>query len=309
MKRILLGLLAALLCSMPVPSRGEVVDRIVAIVNDDIVTLREVEKYVAVERKSRYSSMNEYTSNLQLREKLDMFIESLLIGQQAKKFKVEVSEKEVDDAVANLKKQNLIGDTELRNQLKREGIDYKEFTEGIRRSILRSRVLARAVLQDVAIDEKALRAYYDTHIGDFTPEEYRLQQVFVSAQRKDAAAVAKEALAQLDKGRPFGDVVKEYSDESAKGQGADIGFVKQEDLFPELRQSLKLLIPGTYTQVVRTPYGLHILMLMEVKKGEPRPFEEVREQIKEQLFKVESEKRWKEFMAKLRASSYVEVKI
>lgn len=309
MKRILLGFMAVVLCSMPLPSRGEVVDRIVAIVNDDIVTLREVEKYVAVEKKSRYSSMNEYTRNLQLREKLDMFIESLLIAQQAKKLKVEASDKDVEAAVANIRKQNLISDTELKSQLKRENIDYKEFIEGIKRSLLRQRVVAKAVLEDVATDEKSLRAFYDAHLGDYTPEEYRLQHIFVSGQRKDGAEIAQAALAQLGQGRPFADVVKDFSDEAAGGQGADIGFVKQDDLIPELRQAVKLLIPGTYSQIVRTPYGFHILMLMEVKKGEVLPFEDVKDQVKERFFRIEADKRWKEFMAKLRASSYVEVKI
>jgi peptidyl-prolyl cis-trans isomerase SurA len=309
MKRILLCLISALLCSTALPSRGEVVDRIVAVVNDDVVTLREVEKYVAVEKKSRYSSMNEYTRNLELREKLDMFIETLLINQQAKKFKVEVADKEVEEAIANIRKQNIISDSELRSQLKRENIDYKEFTEGIKRTILRNKVQARAVAQDVATDDKSLRAYYDTHTKDYTPEEYRMQHIFVSAQTKDADAVAEAALAQLDRGRPFGDVVQEFSDESAKAQNGDMGFVKPEDLFPELREAIKLLIPGTYTRVVRTPYGYHILRLMEVRKGQAPPFEQVKGQIKERLFRLESEKRWKEFMAKLRSSSYVEVKI
>ena len=71
MKPIFPILAAAFLTLAPVVSRAEVTDRIVAVVNDEIVTLREVQRFVTVEKKSPYSSMNEYTRNLQLREKLD----------------------------------------------------------------------------------------------------------------------------------------------------------------------------------------------------------------------------------------------
>ena len=88
-------------------------DRIVAIVNDEVVTLREVERFVAVDKKSRFSSMNEYMRNMQIREKLDAFIESLLINQQAKKLKIEVADKEIQETVDGIKKQNMITDDEL----------------------------------------------------------------------------------------------------------------------------------------------------------------------------------------------------
>ena len=76
--------------------------------------------------------MNEYMRNMQLREKLDAFIESLLINQQAKKLKIEVCDKEIQETVEGIKKQNMITDSELKEQLKNDKIDYKEFIEGIR---------------------------------------------------------------------------------------------------------------------------------------------------------------------------------
>lgn len=113
-------LVVFLLLLPPIAGWAEVTDKIIAIVNDDIVTLREVERYVAVQKKSRYSSMNEYVRDMALRERIDTFVEGLLITQQAKKLKIEVGEKEVEAAIENIKKQNLISDAELREQLKRE---------------------------------------------------------------------------------------------------------------------------------------------------------------------------------------------
>jgi peptidyl-prolyl cis-trans isomerase SurA len=309
MKRYLFVIAAAVLCAIPLLAHAEVMDRIVAIVNDEVITLQEVEKYVAVEKKSRYSSMNEYLRNMQLREKLDAFIEGLLINQQARKMKIEVGDREVEATVENIKKQNLVSDAELKEQLKRENISYKDFTEGIKRSLLRNRVLARALERDVKVDEKTLREYYAKHVGEFSQEEYKLQHIFISGQRKDAQERARQAAALLDsEKKTFSEVAAEFSDE-AKAQGGDIGFAKKEDLLPELRQAINLLVPGTYTPVLRTPYGFHILKLIEVRKGQAPPFEEVKDAIQEKIFREESEKRFKEYMAKLKSSSYIEVKI
>jgi parvulin-like peptidyl-prolyl isomerase len=76
-----------------------------------------------------------------------------------------------------------------------------------------------------------------------------------------------------------------------------------------LREAVKLLIPGTYSNVVRTPFGYHILKLNEAKKGQAASFESVRESVRQKLFQTESEKRYKTYIAKLRSSSYIEVKI
>ncbi len=258
MKPICLILWLAFLTLLPFVSRAEVTDRIIAIVNDEIVTLREVERFVTVEKKSRYSSMNEYTRNLQLREKLDSFIEGLLIAQQAKKLNIEVTDKDVQETVDNIKKQNLVTETELKQQLKRDNIDYKEFIEGIKRSIVRTKVLARAVMQEMNLDDKSLKAHYDAHISDYVQEEYRLQQIFVSSQKKDAAGRAQQALHALEQGKPFGEVAREFSDDASSAMEGDMGFVKKDDLIPELREAVKLLIPGTYSNVVHTPFGYHI---------------------------------------------------
>ena len=309
MKPIFLILATAFLTLAPFVSRAEVTDRIIAIVNDDIVTLREVERFVVVEKKSRYSSMNEYTRNLQLREKLDQFIEALLIGQQAKKLKVEVTDKDVQETVDNIKKQNLVTDTELKQQLKQDHIDYREFIEGIKRGIIRTKVLAKAVMQEMDLNDKSLKAYYDAHTGDYAQEEYRLQQIFVSSQKKDAAETAQQALHALEQDKPFGEVVREFSDDPTKALEGDMGFVKKEELIPELREAIKLLIPGTYSNVVRTPFGYHILKLTEIKKGPADSFESVKDSVRQKLFMIESEKRYKTYIAKLRSSSYIEVKI
>ena len=193
MKGFVLAFSTIVLFLVPFVARCEVTDKIVAIVNDDIVTLREVERFVSVEKRSRYTSMNEYLSSMALREKLDVFVENALIKQQARKLKIEVADKEVDGTIEDIRKQNMISESELKQQLKKENVRYEDFVDGVRANLTRSRVLSRAVSQDVNIDDKRLKEYYDAHADEYAEEEFSLQHIFVSRQKTDALARARAA--------------------------------------------------------------------------------------------------------------------
>ncbi len=294
---------------MPALCAGEVMDRIIAIVNDDIITLKEAEKHVRVEKEGRFVSINEYLTNLRLQEKIDVLIDDVLIRQQAKKFKIDVSDKEVEGIIDNIKKQYLIDDAELKEKLKEDNVSYDDFIAGIRSNVVKGRLLARVISPEVNVTEKDLRQYYDKHKDEFVDEEYRLQQIFVSGQR-DGQKRVTEAYNLLQEGKSFESVAKDYSDDTKSASaGGDIGYVKKVDLIPQLRAAVVFLTPGVYSSIITTPYGFHILKLVEKKKGETLTFEMARDSIHEKIVQAESEKRYKDYVGKLRKGSYIEVKI
>lgn len=286
-----------------------VIDRVIAIVNDDIITLKDFEAYVKVDRHTNYTSVDEYFRNEQVKSRLDIFIEGILIKQQAKKLRVVVTDKEVEGFIEGIKKQNLITDAELREQLRKDNVTYEQFTEGIKLNILRTRVMMRVLSTEINITENKIKSYYDSHQEIFRDEEFHLQQIFISGKHKDIRERAEKAYKQLTSGTPFPDVAREISDDPSAKQGGDIGFVKRSDLLPTLRNSLNNLEPGSFTQVIPTPYGLHILKLIEVKKSDILPYEVVKNAINERLAIEESNKQYRDYMDKLKKSSYIEVKI
>ncbi|HEY3276286.1 MAG TPA: peptidylprolyl isomerase [Syntrophorhabdaceae bacterium] len=302
------GIIFSLL--LPLSSYGEVVDRVVAIVNDDIITLKETEKYVPVEKKGEFVSVSEYLRNIKLREKMDILIDDLLIRQQAKRFHIEASDKDADSVVEGIKKQHLISEEDLKRQLQKDGISYKDFYEGLKSNILRTRVLARMISsENISITEGDVEAYYNSHLSDFKDEEFRLLHVFVSGKRPDIKDRALAAYNELKEGKSFESVAKKYSDDPSAEKGGDIGFIRKEDLIPEFKGAVNFLVPGGYTQLVSSPYGLHILKLVEVRQGGTIPFDTVKPRIKEKLVQEQSQKRYKEYIEKLRKASYIEVKI
>ncbi len=286
-----------------------VIDRVIAIVNDDIITLKDFEAYVKIDRHTNYTSVDEYFRNEQVKGRLDIFIEGILIKQQAKKLRVVVTDKEVEGFIEGIKKQNLITDAELREQLRKDNVTYEQFTEGIKLNILRTRVMMRVLSTEINITENRIKSYYDSHQEIFRDEEFHLQQIFISGKHKDIKERAEKAYKQLTSGTPFPDVARGISDDPSAKQGGDIGFVKRSDLLPTLRSAINNLEPGSFTQIIPTPYGLHILKLIEVKKSDILPYEAVKNAINERLVMEESNKRYREYMDKLKKTSYIEVKI
>ncbi len=295
--------------SLPVLSQGEVVDRVVAIVNDDIITLKETEKYVPVEKQGQFVSVNEYVRGIRLREKMDFLIDDLLIRQQAKKLAVSVSDKDADAIVESIKKQHLITEDELKQQLAKDHINYKDFYDGLKANLLRTRVLARINAPDVTVTETDLRDYYNRHLAEFKDEEYRLSHIFISAKRQDAQVRAVAAYGQLKQGKGFELVAKEYSDDPSADKGGDIGYIRKEDLIPEFKGAVHFLTPGSFSQVLQSNYGFHILRLAEVRTGDTMPFEAVKQRIQERIVQEQSQKRYKDYIDGLRKASYIEVKL
>lgn len=288
---------------------AEVIDRVIAIINDDIVTLKDFEAFVKVEKRTQYTSIDEYFRNAQMKNRLDVYVEGILIKQQAKKLGIVTSDQEVAGFIEGIKKQNLITDAELREQLRKDNVTYAQFAEGIKLNLLRTRVLMRVVSTEVNITESTLKSYYDSHTELFREEEFHIQQIFISGQHKDIKERAEKAYKQLTAGKSFEEVARSFSDDPSAAQGGDVGFVKRSDLLPTLRDSLNNLTPGSYTIVIPTPYGLHILKLLEIKKSDLLPYEEVKKAISERMVMEESNKRYKNYMDKLKKSSYIEVKI
>lgn len=209
----------------------------------------------------------------------------------------------------NIKKQHLITEAELKQQLAKEHIDYKDFYEGLKSNLLRTRVLGRIISPDVTITEADLRNYYDKHLDEFKDEEFRLLHIFISGKRPDIKDRAIRAYNLLKGGEPFETVAKEFSDDPSSDKGGDIGFIRKDDLIPEFRGTVSLLTPGSYSQIVQSPYGVHILKLVEIKTGATLPYDTVKVRIQEKIVADQSQKRYKEYIEKLRKASYIEVKI
>jgi len=305
----------------PLRSPAEIVERSVAVVNDEIIFLSELEEYgkpyfEEIRKKTPPGETQEKLTRAR-RDVLDQLVENKLLDQEIKKRKVEVSDKDIDAAVEDILKQNRITLNEMKMALAKDGMTLTTYRERLRDNIGRMRLISREIKSKIVIHDEDIRRVYRERIQEYMiPLEVKLQQIFFAAPRDAApekvAAIEKQAgevLKQAKEGGDFSELARKFSQSPEGKEGGNLGFFKSKELIPELEEASFSLEAGEISPLVRTSEGFHILRVMERRGGEPKPYAEVQDKIREEMMQAESEKKFQEWMKSLKSKAYVENKL
>jgi peptidyl-prolyl cis-trans isomerase SurA len=305
----------------PLRLPAEIVERSVAVVNDEIIFLSELEEYgkmyfEEIRRKAPPGERQEKLTRAR-RDALDQLIENKLLDQEIKKRKVEVSEKDVDAAMEEILKQNRITIEEMKMALAKQGMTLTAYRERLRENIGRMRLISREIKSKIVIHDEEVRRIYRERMPEYMiPLEVQLQQIFFAVPRNPApdriAAVEKQAgevLQQAREGRDFAELAKKYSQSPEGKEGGGLGFFKSKELMPELEEASFSLKAGEISPLVRTAEGFHILRVVARRGGEPKSYAEVQGKIREEMMQAESEKKFQEWLKVLKSKAYIETKL
>ena len=293
------------------------VDRIVAQVNDDIISLSDLNEAIAPEvskiKAQQLSPMEEREAVYQLRsEMLDELISNKLADQVATEKGVRVSESDVDKAVESTKRQYRMTDEEFRTALKNDGMTMDEFRKDTRQKLLRYRLLNQEIQSKIVITTEDIEAYYNAHEEKYGgKEKYHLRTIIKKvspytdeAGLKDMVATMKEVRQKLENGASFIEMAKTYSDLLAD-EGGDIGNFELSQLSEEIRPVVKNLKPGQFSPLVNTAQGLQIFYLDEIVHTQGVPLAEVSDDIKDILYKEVWDSKFKEWVENLKEKAHI----
>ena len=296
---------------------AEVVDRIVAVVNDDIITLSELNQFIkpyADKIKTfGYPLEKEREMLFKVRDDiLNQLIDQKLTDQEIKRFKISVSEKEIDAAVERIKEINYYTDEELRQELAGQGLNMEEYRKSIKEQILRAKLVNREIKSKVVITKQDVESYYETHSDKYCGEKkYRLQNIIIkippSADEKKRFSIQKRmeaVLAKLKAGQPFEEMAKSYSESSGS---CDLGLFAINELSPQLQEAIKGLGVGEFTSVLDTDYGYQIFYISEIIDSPGRLLEEVTAEIEEKLFREIVDKKFRSWLDDLHKKSHIKI--
>ncbi|MFQ5329135.1 MAG: peptidylprolyl isomerase [Thermodesulfobacteriota bacterium] len=309
-KRLLLPLLLFLLTALLSfqQLRAEVVDRVVAVVNDSVITLSELERAVtAVERQRRAGG-----ESAPPRERLlDQLIEGILVEQAAARVGITVSEQEIDAAVEDVRRRNNISLDELKKALTGSGITYREYREKLESEIKQVKFSSRQFRSKAAIPEEDIASYYRQHREKFHgPASYHLGMISIYEPEREAAKKAADAiLARLQKGERFEDVAHRYSDGPNIAEGGDLGILNAGELDQSIESVVRKLSVGAFSDVIWTSAGPAIIRLIDKKGGGVRPLAEVSEEIHAILFQEIVDGRYAEWLERMKESSHIDIRL
>jgi parvulin-like peptidyl-prolyl isomerase len=297
-----------------------VVDRVVAVVNQEIITLSEVEKWIALQKEEIVAEDRlEKQEQVQAlcRKVLDRLIEEKLIDQEAKKSGVKVSSKDVEAMVEEVKRRNAITQEGLEKALAAEGLTLETYKKQIEKNLQRQRLIHREVKVEEKAGEKELREFYQENISRYrTNETYRPGQILFlipkGAPPQEIREIRKKCqsvLEKIKKGEDFGEMALLYSEDGSNKVRGDLGYFRKGELLPVFeREALRLKV-GEVSGIIRTEFGFHIIKLLDRKGADPLPFEEVRERVKVDYHNAEAEKAFLQFLSKLKEKAVIEIKL
>ena len=315
------GIISSILpCSPETASAGEVVDRIVAVVNDEVISLYElnltVAPYIQKLKDSQYPPDVERQILFELRSQLlNEMINQKLTDQELKQQNISVSEKEVDSTIERLKESRQITDEELRKLLNDEGISYEEYREQTKRQLLRARLVNREVRSKIVITEQDIKNYYDQHIADFAGEKkYRLRNIFIrvspmatDSEISSARNLMDSVLVELNAGQSIDDVKDIKSDFGHQLEGGDLGEFKLEDLSSHLREVIEELNTGEFTPVLKESFGFQIVFVVKKIDSANKSLAEASNEIEDKLFNQIVDQRYESWLQSLRDRSHIKI--
>ncbi len=321
-----LGLVAgfALLCGIltAAASEGVILDRIVAVVNDDVITLTEVQEegLQTIRRIVQESLGEERERRLRTTERqiLDELILRKLQLQEAKKEKIEATAAEVRSAIEDLKKRNgLTSDEELQAAMSRELLSEEQFRKGIAEQVALTKLVARQVRSKVVVLDEEARRYYDEHQEQFKDiPQVKIRHLLVAVPQQPtrddvlrAKSRIEEAQVLMKLGAKFSTVAKQYADGPLASSSGEIWTMKRGELAPELEQTALALPIGQVSGIITNPAGFHLIQVEERVAGQILPFDQVKEAARNTLFDQKAETKFKEWVQTLKAKASVEMKM
>ena len=299
---------------------AEVVDRIVAVVNDDIITLTDLndalKPYTGRIKSMGYDSEKELEVLKKLQnDVLDRLIDQKLTDQEIKKARLEVSDEEMNIALEKIKERNFYSDEDFRKALAAEGLSLEEYRKDMKSQILRSRLVNREVKAKIVITDQDIRNYYEAHSEDYGREmKYHLRNILLrlpqmagEAEKRHVLERMAEVLEKLKNGESFEDLARRYSETNLAAEGGDLGFFKLKSLSPQLQEALRGLRAGECTPILDTDQGYQLFYIQEIQVIPGKPLAEVSTEIQDKLYEEIVEKRFKQWLEQLRNRSHVKL--
>lgn len=252
--------------------RALLVDRIVAVVNDEVITLRELNDRMAfIARQLEKQGTPLPARDVLSRQVLDRMISDLSLAQLAKENGVKVDDTQLERAIAGIARDNKLDLAGMRAALEKDGVNYNKFRDDIRSEMVQSRLREREVESTINVAESEVdNVLVAEKSRASTGQEYQLQHILVTVPDKaDAAQIAarkkraEEAAAQVTRGDDFSKVAASFSDAPDGLQGGNLGWRSPERLPTLFNDAIGPLQAGQTTAILRSPNGFHIIKLLE----------------------------------------------
>jgi len=314
MKKLLAAFIIAGGLLMASHAYCEVTDKVEIIVNDEMITRREIDSSLAPvydKYKTVYSGEELISKLVEARQNIvSQLIDDRLVYSEAKRLNVQVSEEEVDERMEQTYK-NFGTKEEFKKVLSMQQITEKELRDRYREQIASRRLVDQKVGSKVVITPSEAIEYYNKHVTEFSePEELNVLNIMIKPGEdpKRSATLIQDILKRLNEGCDFGGLAKIYSEGPGAEEGGSMGYVKRGDLMPQIEGPIFNLKDGEISGVIQTSAGYHIFKVVDRKSAKTRTLNEARDDVEGAIFRQKVNEKIKVWIATLRKNAYIEIR-
>lgn len=297
---------------------AKTIDRIIAIVNNEIITLYDLnialKPYITDLEKAGFPDEKKQAMAFSIREKIiNKLIDELLTDQEIKRNKISIGKAEVENAIERIKAMNNSTEEDLEYALAKEGITLKEYRETLAKELARSKLIDFEVKSKIVITDEDIKKYYNEHIEEYEQKpEYHLRNIIkkvpeysTTEEKEEIYQKIKVIMAKLQVGIPFEEVARDSSDSPFADEGGYLGVFKIDDLSPVIGEELKGKKPGEFTDVIATEQGYQIFYIEKTNASTKKTIDEVNDEIHKLLYKKEFEKKIQAWLHDVRENAII----
>lgn len=282
----------------PIASPGANVDQVVASVDGEPITQRDVIDFA--QATGNPIPPEDFATNPTAKKAVKALIGQKLLESELKNYQDKVDDAQVDKYIAQIRADKHMSDAQFRAQIQASGLSYEDLRKRARVDLQKAMMVQQQVREKIQISNADIQAYYDAHKKDFTVEKERLKlaQILIAipanATPQQVAEAQKKAnmiYARAEKGQDFNDLARAYSDDDSKSNGGELGWFEPNDVMDEILAATKNLKPGQISVVIRTKHGFHIVKLEDHEVPGVKPLADVKDEIRNILMNEQTQTR------------------
>lgn len=299
------------------PYHGQVVEDIVARVNDQVISLSD---YNRAEQQLEQQAQQENWSQQEIYEQKHDLLRSLIDKQLLLSKGKEMGINGDDGVIRRLdemrKQYNLATMDDLQKAAEAQGVSWEDLKEQIRENVITSEVISQQVAPKITVSPSEIEAYYNEHKKDFEePEHVRLSEILIPTPNPDDAAQVATAEKQADSledrlkaGADFATLAKADSGGPTASEGGELGEYKRGVLPKVMEDATFSLKPGQWTQPIRTQQGWLILEVTQHQDAGLQPLSAVQDQIQQTVGMDKMQPALRDYLTQLRNQAYITIR-
>jgi len=301
---------------VPLCAEAQVINKVVAVVNDEVITQQDLNQLLAV-LYAQY--VHDYRGDELLKKMEDVkkdilkqVVEDKLVLSRAKELDIKVTEEEIEDRLEYIKK-GFDLEEDFYGTLEAQGITVADLKDRYTDQIMMKKVVDLEIKSRVAVLPSEVTAYYEGHRHEFERgEKYKVGHILIKADNMVNFELAKiemyDIFDMLRKGEDFSKLAKEHSQGPNKDEGGDMGYIGPGEMLEELDGALSKLKPGQFSGPIKSKVGYHILKVEDIKDFGSMSLEDAQKDIKKMLFQQKFQDRLDEWLAGLKDKAYISIK-